>query len=97
LTLHGFGSLARIARSVPASFASQHVFVLYVYCNRHEESARLYHLLYLGTTVAHRLSTIKGTDRIIVLQDGVIAEEGSYETLMELDGVSTRLARKQMA
>jgi ATP-binding cassette subfamily C protein len=48
-------------------------------------------------TVAHRLSTIKDADRIIVLQDGVIAEEGSYETLMELDGVFAKLARRQMA
>jgi ATP-binding cassette subfamily C protein len=47
-------------------------------------------------TVAHRLSTIKDADRIFVLQDGVITEEGNYETLMKLDGVFAKLARRQM-
>jgi ATP-binding cassette subfamily C protein len=47
-------------------------------------------------TVAHRLSTIKDADRIFVMRDGVIAEEGDYETLMNLDGVFAKLARRQM-
>jgi ATP-binding cassette subfamily C protein len=47
-------------------------------------------------TVAHRLSTIKDADRIFVMRDGVIAEEGDYETLMKLDGIFARLARRQM-
>jgi ATP-binding cassette subfamily C protein len=48
-------------------------------------------------TIAHRLSTIKDADRIFVMQDGVMAEEGSYEALMELDGVFAKLAKRQMA
>ena len=47
-------------------------------------------------TVAHRLSTIKDVDRIFVMHDGVIAEEGGYETLMKLDGIFAKLARRQM-
>jgi ATP-binding cassette subfamily C protein len=47
-------------------------------------------------TVAHRLSTIKDADRICVMQDGVIAEEGDYETLMKKDGIFARLAKRQM-
>jgi ATP-binding cassette subfamily C protein len=47
-------------------------------------------------TVAHRLSTIKDADRIFVMQDGVIAEEGDYETLMNLNGTFAALARRQM-
>jgi ATP-binding cassette subfamily C protein len=47
-------------------------------------------------TVAHRLSTIKDADRIFVMRDGTIAEEGDYETLMKMDGIFAKLARRQM-
>jgi ATP-binding cassette, subfamily B, bacterial len=36
--------------------------------------------------VAHRLSTIKGADRIIVLREGHIIEEGSHDALMASGG-----------
>ena len=54
------------------------------------------HIKATRITVAHRLSTIKEADRIFVMQDGVIAEEGDYETLMNLDVVFAKLARRQM-
>lgn len=38
-------------------------------------------------TIAHRLSTVRGADRIFVLKDGAIAESGSHEELMERGGV----------
>lgn len=47
--------------------------------------------------IAHRLSTIKHCDRIIVLDDGKIAEEGNYETLMEKKGKFYELAKRQIA
>jgi ABC-type multidrug transport system fused ATPase/permease subunit len=36
--------------------------------------------------VAHRLSTIKGADRIIVLREGKIIEEGNHDALMTSGG-----------
>lgn len=36
--------------------------------------------------IAQRLSTIKHADRIVVLKDGVVAEEGTHEELLSLDG-----------
>jgi ATP-binding cassette subfamily B protein len=36
--------------------------------------------------VAHRLSTIRNADRILVIEDGVIKEQGSHEKLMALKG-----------
>ncbi|MBP3941830.1 MAG: NHLP bacteriocin export ABC transporter permease/ATPase subunit [Christensenellaceae bacterium] len=46
--------------------------------------------------VAHRLSTIKDCDRILVLQGGQIAEEGNFETLMAKGGIFYRLAKRQL-
>lgn len=47
--------------------------------------------------IAHRLSTVRAADRILVLQDGVAVEEGTHETLMARDGVYCRLARLQLS
>lgn len=47
--------------------------------------------------VAHRLSTVRGADRIVVLDQGKIREEGSYQKLMELKGEFYEMERLQMA
>ncbi len=47
--------------------------------------------------VAHRLSTIRGCDRIIVMDEGRVAEMGSFEELMEKDGLFASLVRRQVA
>ena len=47
--------------------------------------------------IAHRLSTVRGCDRIIVLHNGQIAEQGSYDELMRKRGRFFRMASRQMA
>lgn len=46
-------------------------------------------------TVAHRLSTIDCADRIVVMQDGVIVEEGAPAELMKINGIYARMVKLQ--
>ncbi|HSV05579.1 MAG TPA: ABC transporter ATP-binding protein [Candidatus Binatus sp.] len=46
-------------------------------------------------TIAHRLSTIRDAHKIIVLKDGVVAEQGTHAELLALDGVYAGLHRVQ--
>ncbi|KAJ1305894.1 hypothetical protein OPQ81_010614 [Rhizoctonia solani] len=58
----------------------------------HEEQAQT------GMTtilIAHRLSSVQNADRIIAMSDGRVAEQGTYEELMELGGVFSALVRHQ--
>ncbi|MBR3538309.1 MAG: ATP-binding cassette domain-containing protein [Eubacterium sp.] len=45
--------------------------------------------------IAHRLSTVQHCDRILVLDKGKICEEGTYEELIEKNGVFAELVKKQ--
>ncbi len=47
--------------------------------------------------VAHRISTIRRASRIFLLHKGKIAEEGTYDELMEADGLFRRLVERQSA
>ncbi|RWO81471.1 ABC transporter ATP-binding protein [Mesorhizobium sp.] len=44
-----------------------------------------------GLVIAHRLATIRGADRIIVLQNGEIVESGNHDQLMGRKGLYARL------
>lgn len=45
--------------------------------------------------IAHRLSTIQNADKIVVVQGGVIAEQGTHAELLELQGVYAKLVEMQ--
>ncbi|HVD61689.1 MAG TPA: ABC transporter ATP-binding protein, partial [Gemmatimonadaceae bacterium] len=66
----------------------------------HTEAEILRHLgsaLSGRTTViaSHRASSLRHADRIIVLEDGRIVEEGTHETLMVAEGRYWSLLRRQ--
>ncbi|MBY6114833.1 ABC transporter ATP-binding protein/permease [Mameliella alba] len=48
-------------------------------------------------TIAHRLSTIADADRIVVLQDGQVVEQGTHEALLERHGRYAALWARQQA
>ena len=46
--------------------------------------------------VAHRLSTVRNADQIVVLKDGVITERGNHESLISRQGDYYRLVKNQL-
>jgi ABC-type bacteriocin/lantibiotic exporter with double-glycine peptidase domain len=46
--------------------------------------------------IAHRLSTIRSADRIVVLENGRIAETGTYDELVDREGAFRRLVQRQL-
>jgi ATP-binding cassette subfamily B multidrug efflux pump len=46
--------------------------------------------------ISHRVSTVKDADKIVVLDQGKIAEEGTHEELVSLGGIYADLHRKQL-
>jgi ATP-binding cassette, subfamily B, bacterial len=67
--------------------------------NNEKVIAENLHDFYAGKTtvvVAHRLSTVKDADKIVVLESGRIAETGSHETLIAKKGAYYNLVRNQL-
>lgn len=46
--------------------------------------------------ISHRISTVKNADNIIVLDNGIIAESGSHNQLVSLNGIYADLNQKQL-
>ena len=56
-------------------------------------------LLMRGRTViaiAHRISTVRSFDRVVVVGEGRVVEDGSPDQLMRRDGLYRRLVRREM-
>jgi ABC-type multidrug transport system fused ATPase/permease subunit len=45
--------------------------------------------------ISHRLSTVLTADRIVVLENGKVVEEGTHHSLLEKDGVYSRLFKRE--
>ncbi len=46
--------------------------------------------------IAHRISTVREADRVLVLEDGRVAEEGAHAELLERDGLYAAMHRRQL-
>lgn len=76
-------------RMVLASFwVIPTAFIIVVTCSGAEKRAVL--------IIAHRMRTIANADHIVVLKDGVVAEEGSPEMLSATDSIYSRMTKQQL-
>ena len=50
-----------------------------------------------AVVIAHRLSTIRSADLICVIQDGIIAEQGKHDELLERNGLYAALYNRQFS
>lgn len=67
--------------------------------NNEKEIMEHLHEFYKGKTVvvvAHRLSTVRDADKIVVLDQGKVAEEGTHEELSQLRGKYYELVKNQL-
>ena len=47
--------------------------------------------------IAHRLSTVRTANEILVMENGEIVERGSHEELLEVNGIYKKLIEKQLS
>ena len=67
--------------------------------NNEKEIMKHLHEFYKGKTVvvvAHRLSTVRDVDKIVVLDRGKVAEEGTHQELTALRGKYYELVKNQL-
>lgn len=86
-------SIARaIFKDAPILILDEATSALDAHSERHVQAA-MENLLVHRTTlvIAHRLSTIERADKIILLENGMIVEQGTHDELFEKNGSYTRL------
>ena len=66
--------------------------------SEHLVQAALERLMKGRTTlvIAHRLSTVRDADRVVVIDGGAIVDSGPHETLMQHDGLYRKLVERQL-
>jgi len=87
-----------LLRDTPVLILDEATSALDTAAERHIQAA-LEQLVRNRTTfvIAHRLSTVEGADRILVMRDGVIAEYGAHSELIARRGVYAELHRLQFS
>lgn len=55
------------------------------------------HLRATRIVIAHRLSTVRAADKIVVLEAGRISQQGTYDELIDVEGPFRKLALRQLA
>src|SRR5665647_3105634 len=101
VTLSG-GQKQRI--SIARALIKDHGIVIFDDClsavdakTENEIISRLYNYLQTKTAViiTHRIFSLFNFDKIIVLKDGAIAEQGTHQSLLEQDGLYAQMYRRQ--
>jgi ATP-binding cassette subfamily B protein len=46
--------------------------------------------------IAHRIATVKDADKIVVMSEGQIVEQGTHQSLVELDGLYAHMVEREL-
>jgi ATP-binding cassette subfamily B protein len=101
VTLSG-GQKQRI--SIARALIKEHEIIVFDDClsavdakTENEIISNLYQFLHEKTAIiiTHRIFSLFSFDKIVVLQDGAIAEQGTHQTLLEKNGLYTEMYRRQ--
>lgn len=68
----------------------------FVFCCQVQQALNAVMENYTVLVIAHRLSTVQRANTIVVLDDGVVAEQGNHDELMDLHGLYYKLIQRQM-
>ena len=87
-----------ILRDAPVLLLDEATSALDAESEKHVQAA-LEDLMKDRTTlvIAHRLATVRNADRIVVLEDGAVVDEGHHDALMKKAGLYARLAKLQFS